>query len=758
MLLVANTFFAQQGISYKAIITDNDAVLANASIDVQFTILENGTTNVYQETHTTTTDTNGIIILNIGEGLVVSGNFNNIDWNEQQFLKVEIDTGSGSGYEDFGTTEFKFVPYAKHAETASFVENTFWHQTSNAINSVDPVGIGEDTENEANLHINDVTGGLPLIKMTSDDNIYTIWQSNRSGVDDYLIGIDGGNNKFLFANSTTSQFPLTLQGDKVGINNLYPTANLDVLGTMKYVDGNQGTGKVLTSDASGNATWQATTGVTALNDLSDATTTLNDSFFIGGNAGNTTSTGSSNNGLGFSALHSLTTGSYNNAFGYLSLGANTTGAENSGFGQWTLFSNEDGNSNTAMGYAALYNKTSGSNNTALGANAGYDNVTGTGNVFLGNDAGYHETGDNKLYIENTSSTTPLIGGDFDTDEVTINGSIAIVDGTQGVDKVLTSDANGKASWETPVTGVTALNDLSDAKTDGASIFIGNGAGVNDDGSNNENTAIGFSALNAITSGSLNTAIGNYSLHANTTGEANTAIGDYSLRNNTGQGNTATGTYSLLNSTTGNFNTVTGSFSLYTNSTGHDNTANGSYALYSNTGSYNTAIGDSSGYNATGSSNIFLGYQAGFHETGDNKLYIENSDSDTPLIGGDFDTNEVTINGDIEITGKVKAADSGDTDMKAYIYGSITSNGSNSTYGAQSNGFTVFKPSVGAYTVSFTATNAPTTNGQYTVMVNMRYGDIGFITVTNHSDSFTINTYDTSGVLANKAFNFVVFKK
>jgi len=49
---------------------------------------------------------------------------------------------------------------------------------------------------------------------------------------------------------------LTVKNNKyVGINNDAPAANLDVAGTMKFVDGNQAVNKVLVSDASGNATW-----------------------------------------------------------------------------------------------------------------------------------------------------------------------------------------------------------------------------------------------------------------------------------------------------------------------------------------------------------------------------------------------------------------------------------------------------------------------------------------------------------------------
>ena len=46
--------------------------------------------------------------------------------------------------------------------------------------------------------------------------------------------------------------------------------------------------------------------------------------------------------------------------------------------------------------------------------------------------------------------------------------------------------------------------------------------------------------------------------------------------------------------------------------------------------------------------VLLGYRAGKNETGSNKLYIENSDSATPLIAGDFSTNEVTINDSLTV--------------------------------------------------------------------------------------------------------------
>jgi hypothetical protein len=122
-LLYSVTIVAQQGINYKALIKDaNNAVVANTPVTVKFSIIQEIILqiSVYQETHTPTTDANGIIIINIGEGAVNSGVFADIDWaNETLYLKTEIDIGAG--LTDMGTTAFNAVPYALSAKTAENV-------------------------------------------------------------------------------------------------------------------------------------------------------------------------------------------------------------------------------------------------------------------------------------------------------------------------------------------------------------------------------------------------------------------------------------------------------------------------------------------------------------------------------------------------------------------------------------------------------------------------------------------------------------
>lgn len=120
--LFTMTFINAQsrGINYKAKLSDNSGnPLSNQSVTVQFTILEGSSASneVYIETHSTTTDANGIIIVNIGEGINVLGNYQTINWGlDTHFLKTEVN--AGSGFIEIGNTEFKTVPYALYAESA----------------------------------------------------------------------------------------------------------------------------------------------------------------------------------------------------------------------------------------------------------------------------------------------------------------------------------------------------------------------------------------------------------------------------------------------------------------------------------------------------------------------------------------------------------------------------------------------------------------------------------------------------------------
>jgi hypothetical protein len=110
---------APQGITYQAAARNSSgAVLAGTPISVRFTIRDAATTGtiLYRETHSMTTDANGMFSVNVGLGTPVSGNFASINWGlNTKFMQVELDPAGGSSYIDMGTQQMMSVPYALNA-------------------------------------------------------------------------------------------------------------------------------------------------------------------------------------------------------------------------------------------------------------------------------------------------------------------------------------------------------------------------------------------------------------------------------------------------------------------------------------------------------------------------------------------------------------------------------------------------------------------------------------------------------------------
>lgn len=78
---------------------------------------------VYSETHTgKTTNSFGLVELEIGKGSLVSGSFASIGWSGNTiFVKVEMDPAGGIAYQTIGTSQLLSVPYALQAKTVETV-------------------------------------------------------------------------------------------------------------------------------------------------------------------------------------------------------------------------------------------------------------------------------------------------------------------------------------------------------------------------------------------------------------------------------------------------------------------------------------------------------------------------------------------------------------------------------------------------------------------------------------------------------------
>ena len=184
LLLFGYTVWAQNtSFNYKALLTDNGNLIQNQTIDIRFSILENGTTLIYQETHQTITDANGIVVVQIGEG-TTTDDFTMIDWENSQYLKVEIDTGSG--FQDFGTTAFSAVPYAKYADKAGNIFSGNFTDLSNV-----PSGLsdGDDDTQLTETQVDNYVSNNGYL--TQVDNIRGIPVSNTTPANGQVLKYNG---------------------------------------------------------------------------------------------------------------------------------------------------------------------------------------------------------------------------------------------------------------------------------------------------------------------------------------------------------------------------------------------------------------------------------------------------------------------------------------------------------------------------------------------------------------------------------------
>ena len=132
--------------SFQAVIRDGSgALVSNGPAGIKISVLQGSVsgTEVYSETHSEMTNTNGLITLEIGGGTVISGIYEDIDWgNGPYYLKREIDPLGGTNYVVSGTSQFLSVPYAIFAMKADTVLKV---PDSSVTNEIQVLSISNDT-------------------------------------------------------------------------------------------------------------------------------------------------------------------------------------------------------------------------------------------------------------------------------------------------------------------------------------------------------------------------------------------------------------------------------------------------------------------------------------------------------------------------------------------------------------------------------------------------------------------------------------
>ncbi|MBL7942984.1 MAG: hypothetical protein JNM00_09470, partial [Flavobacteriales bacterium] len=303
---------APQGFNYQAVIRDGGGeIIANDLVSVRFTLHQadaNGTT-VYQETHTPTTNEFGLVNLVIGQGLVNSGIFTDINWSsELHFLQVEVNPGGG--FVDLGTQQLMSVPYA----LSSMETVHAWGTSGNA---------GTDTT----LNFIGTTDNVPLVFKINNEKAGLI----DGNFQDIYLGYQAGNSQSIQYQG--------YEGSNVGIG-------CQALYSLDFGWGNVGVGKGALFTQDGGA-WNVA---------------------IGAYAGNLNQNGHDNCVIGAASLHDNTIGNNNTAVGRSALGGNVAGSGGTAVGAYAMLyanstSSEFNNRNVAVGFEALRGSNTSADNT-----------------------------------------------------------------------------------------------------------------------------------------------------------------------------------------------------------------------------------------------------------------------------------------------------------------------------------------------------------------------------------------------------------
>ena len=126
-VLLSASLWAQapQSFSYQAVVRGADnAFVSNKKVGMKISLLQGSEIGsaAYVETHTPTSNANGLVSIAIGGGTVVSGTFASIDWSKgPYFVKTETDPAGGTSYSLTTTSQLLSLPYALHAKTAESI-------------------------------------------------------------------------------------------------------------------------------------------------------------------------------------------------------------------------------------------------------------------------------------------------------------------------------------------------------------------------------------------------------------------------------------------------------------------------------------------------------------------------------------------------------------------------------------------------------------------------------------------------------------
>ena len=235
---------APEKFSYQAVCrSSTGTIIASQNVSLRFSIHDVTSTGtiVYQETQTATTNSFGLVNLEVGAGSIVTGTFASIPWGTgAKYLEVELDPAGGTSYVSVGAPQLISVPYAIYANQSGTPGAT------GPTGSAGPAGPAGTNGTNGIDGVDGVTGAQGPIGLTGPTG--SAGTNGTNGTN----GIDG---------ATGAQGPIGLTG---------PTGSAGTNGTNGATGAQGPTGVDGTNGATGATGAQGPTGVDGTNGATGA--------------------------------------------------------------------------------------------------------------------------------------------------------------------------------------------------------------------------------------------------------------------------------------------------------------------------------------------------------------------------------------------------------------------------------------------------------------------------------------------------------
>ncbi len=268
-----------QTVDLTPLLNDNDSDPTNEIQDLSLntttnilTITNNGTpTNIDLTSYLDNTDNqdlslngNTLSLTNDGTTVDLSGYLDNTD-NQNisgsglsgTILTIGIQNGTSETVDLFSLIDHDWYKVGTTSPPTSISDNIFTQGN---------VGIGITTPPNGSLQISSQTTSSGNGSFIATSIPQVVFHDNGGGDYSYITGFDQGillgdnlSDYNVAMSNSTSPTPVLYVANtgKIGINTFTPTEKLEIQGSIKIVDGTEGIGKVLTSDAFGKGSWSA---------------------------------------------------------------------------------------------------------------------------------------------------------------------------------------------------------------------------------------------------------------------------------------------------------------------------------------------------------------------------------------------------------------------------------------------------------------------------------------------------------------------